>query len=88
MPPIKDLPEEITELAKSEEQAIAEVGCQGGQIWNCDHFFNRCRSDLKKKKKKKKKQQQLTYCFYGIIFCRLTSNNRFLKWFWMLFGLI
>lgn len=39
LPPIKDFSEEITELAKGEEQAIAEVSCQGGQIWNGDHIW-------------------------------------------------
>jgi len=35
---IEDFTKEITEMAKNEEQSIAEVGAQGGQIWNLNHF--------------------------------------------------
>ena len=37
--PIEDFSEEVTELTESEEQAVAEVGGQRGQIRNGDHFF-------------------------------------------------
>lgn len=36
-PPIEDFTEEITKLAKGEEQSITEIGCQCGQIRNSDH---------------------------------------------------
>lgn len=37
VPPIEYFSEEITKLAKGKEQAIAEIGGQGSQVWNVDH---------------------------------------------------
>ena len=39
--PIEYFSEEVTELAKREEQAVAEVGRQLGQIQNCYHFHSK-----------------------------------------------
>lgn len=38
-PPIEDFPEKVSELAKGEEQAVAEVRGQRGQIRDRYHFF-------------------------------------------------
>lgn len=38
LPPIEDLPEEVTELAEREEQAVAEIRRQRGQVRYRYHF--------------------------------------------------
>lgn len=38
VPPIKNLPEKIAELTKGEEEAIAKIGGQGGQVWDGNHL--------------------------------------------------
>lgn len=40
MPPVSNLTEEVTELAEGEEEAVAEISCQGGQIRDGDHLGN------------------------------------------------
>lgn len=46
MPPINNFTEKVAKLAEDEEEAVAEVSCQGGQIRNGDHFvWRRLRSD-------------------------------------------
>lgn len=37
-PPVNDITEEIAQLTKSEEQSVAEVGCQGSYIRNRNHL--------------------------------------------------
>lgn len=37
-PPIHNLAEKIAHLAESEEEAIAEVGGQGGEVRDFDHL--------------------------------------------------
>lgn len=38
VPPIKDFSEKIAELTKGEEEAIAKIGGQGGQIRDGNHL--------------------------------------------------
>lgn len=38
MPPIEDFSEEVAELAKGEEEDVAEEGGQCGEIRDRDHF--------------------------------------------------
>jgi hypothetical protein len=39
LPPIEDLPEEVTDLAEREEQAVAKVRRQRGQVRYGYHFL-------------------------------------------------
>nr|GMC91003.1 hypothetical protein Iba_chr04fCG13270 [Ipomoea batatas] len=41
MPPIKDFPEEVAELAECEEEDVAEEGGQSGEIRDFNHFGGR-----------------------------------------------
>ena len=51
--PIEYFSEEVTELAKREEQAVAEVARQLGQIWNCNHFHLKlCDNGFESEKRK------------------------------------
>lgn len=37
-PPIEDLPEEVAELTESEEETVAKIGGESGQIRDGDHL--------------------------------------------------
>ena len=51
--PIEYFSEEVMELAEREEQAVAEVGRQLGQIQNCYHFHSKlCDNGFESEKRK------------------------------------
>ena len=51
--PIEYFSEEVMELAKREEQAVAKVGRQLGQIQNCYHFHSKlCDNGFESEKRK------------------------------------